>query len=80
MVAEIQFLIGRHFAATSGNVCQIQKIGPGAIRAYWQRQETACDRKEFEDWVQSVLAVPLELTVNIGEETEKEAYQRWKAR
>lgn len=76
-IANIDSLIGRSFISKSNNTCKIQKIGEGAIRAFWKTKPTLQDKNEFNNWAESILG-NINLTESIGKKNETKNYLKWK--
>ena len=77
--ADIKFLVGRHFAAKSNNVCVMQAIGDYGLRANWKNKPTDQDIKDFDEWFMGVCG-DLEVTLFEGgndRKAELEAYQKF---
>jgi hypothetical protein len=80
MNADVMPLIGRHFVSQRHNTCVIEHLSDGAIRAKWRLEPTQADIDEFYNFVECVLAVPLNPTVSVGKENEAAAFERWRKR
>jgi hypothetical protein len=79
MVRDISALIGRHFAATSLNVCRISRLDLGAARIMWKTKPSPADIEEFEEWALSIVG-KTEVTRSIGLSNEAENLGAWKRR
>ena len=77
-IGNIDPLVGRHFVAASLNFCVIERIGPGAIRAQWNRKPSTGDTKEFTRFVESILGPGLVATICRDPGREAKDYEAWK--
>ena len=69
-------LYGLEFVAKSGNRGTFHRLEDGAVRFIWKRRPLAIERVELEAWVSSLLDV--DITSNVGIETEAEALAKWR--
>lgn len=70
-------LVGRHFISQSGNLCEVKRLGTGAMRAEWEVHPSEHDQNEFAAWAQSIVGA-FEETRSVGLERETEALNRWR--
>lgn len=77
--ANIDGLVGRHYASKSKNIARIERIGEGAIRAVWMWPPSEADQVEFQSWVEGILG-PINVTKNVGRDSEAEEYSKWRTR
>lgn len=80
--ADTSCLVGRHYAAKSGNVCTLRALGEGAVRAGWKLNPSQTDTQELDAWVVSLLSsvhgAEVVATVCTDESKEAEMYEEWK--
>lgn len=55
--ADIDFLVGQHFVASSGNTATFRKLHDGALRATWVDKSTHEDRVECKKWIRAALLI-----------------------